>query len=193
MRDRLTQLIGIVLLAFVTATSFWYARELQRPSGVPPPAPGTPDAIARQLALTQFDEAGRAKYKLFASELKHFPDDETVTLVAPRLLSLNPEQPQFEVRAQTGRIENSGERVLLEGDVVITRAADRDSPGMRVATEHLLVLPDEDRYLTDRPIVLEHGDTRNEAQGMEIDNIARTATFTGRGRLTLAPRDARAP
>lgn len=193
MRERLTQIIAIVLLTFVTATSYWYARELRRPSGALPPAPGAPDAIAQQLALTQFDEAGRAKYKVFASELKHFPDSETVTLVGPRLLSLNPDQPQVEVRAQAGRIENSGERVLLEGDVVITRAPDRDSPALRMATEQLLVLPDQDRYVTDRPVLVERGDSRNEAQGMEFDNIARTATFTGRGRLTLAPRDTRAP
>jgi lipopolysaccharide export system protein LptC len=190
MRERLTQVIAIVLLAFVTATSYWYARSLRNPTVSVPPAPGTPDSTAHHMVLTQFDEQGRAKYKLFAGELQHFGDDERVEVINPRLLSLRPDRPQIEVRARGGRIDSSGERVHLEGDVVITREPAADAPGMRMATEYLLALPDEDRYSTDRPVRMERGDSRIEARGMELDNVARTAVFTGRGTATLAPRSA---
>lgn len=190
MRERLTQLIAIVLLAFVTATSYWYARTLRKPTVIVPPAAGTPDSTAQRMVLTQFDEQGRAKYKLFAGELQHFGDDDRVEVINPRLLSLRADRPQIEVRALTGRIDNGGERVHLEGDVVITREPSAQGPGMRMATEYLLALPEEDRYSTDRPVQMQHGDSHIEARGMELDNIARTAIFKGRGTATLAPHPA---
>ncbi len=85
MRDRLSSLIAIVLLALVTATSYWYARTLRIPTGAVASAPGTPDFEADRLVITTFDEQGRAKHKLFADKLLHYADNDNVDLTAPRL------------------------------------------------------------------------------------------------------------
>lgn len=188
MPDRIIQIIAIVLLATVTATSYWYARMLRKPATALPPIPGTPDFTASRLVLTQFDDQGRARYKLFADELLHYAETDNVELTGPRLLSLRPDQPQVEVRANKGTIEGAGERVLMEGQVVVHRAASGLAPALRINTEALVALPDHDRYSTDQPVLVERGDASITAGGMELDNIARTAVFTGRVRTTLAPR-----
>jgi len=186
-RDRLTMLIAILLLAAVTATSFWYSRVLRRPPAAERAAPGTPDFVVDRLVLTQFDEAGRAKHKLFAERLTHFAENDDIELASPRLVSLRPDRPQIEARAQRGRVENAGERVHLRGSVLLTRAADGEQPPLRLASEYLLALPDEDRYSTDRPVELERGPDRMRADSLELDNIARTTRLAGNVRTELAP------
>lgn len=180
-------LIAILLLAAVTATSFWYSRVLRRPAAAERTTPGTPDFVVDRLVLTQFDEAGRAKHKLFAERLTHFAENDDIELASPRLVSLRPDRPQIEARAQRARVENAGERVHLRGSVLLTRAADGGEPPLRLATEYLLALPDEDRYSTDRPVELERGPDRMRADSLELDNIARTTQLAGNVRTELAP------
>ncbi len=189
MRDRLTLLIAVVLLAAVTATSYWYASVLRRPAAARVAAPDKPDFEAEKLVITQFDPQGRARHKLYAETLQHFAANDSVEATAPRLLSLQPDQPQVEVRARRARIDNAGERVHLNGDVQVVRAADGPAPALYVASDYLLALPDLDRYSTDRPVEVTRGAARITAQGgMQLDNIARTAQFEGKVRILLPPR-----
>ncbi len=187
MRDRLTMLIAIALLAAVTATSFWYSRVLRRPPAAQPATPGTPDFVVERLVLTQFDPAGRARHKLFAERLTHFAENDDIELASPRLVSLRPDRPQIEARAQRARLENTGERVHLRGSVLLTRAPFGGEPALRLATEYLLALPDEDRYSTDRPVEFERGPDRMRGDAFELDNIARTTRLAGNVRTELAP------
>jgi lipopolysaccharide export system protein LptC len=188
MRDRLTTIIAIVLLAAVTVTSYWYARTLRMPKSISVTAPGTPDFEADKLVITQFDSEGRAKNKLFADRLLHYTENDNVDLTSPRLVSLRPDQPQIEVRAQRAQLENAGEKVHLHGEVDVRRAAFGDTPALRVTTDYLLAIPDVDRYSTDRPVEVERGAARIRADGgMQLDNIARTARFDGNVRMLLPP------
>lgn len=187
MRERLAQIVAVVLLAAVTATSFWYSRALRRPPAAMQPAPGAPDFVVERLVLTQFDEAGRARNKLFAERLAHYADTDAIEVASPRLVSLRPDRPQVEARAHSARVENAGSRVHLRGSVVLTRAAGDGEPPLKLATEYLLALPDEDRYLTDKPVEIERGADRMRADSMELDNIARTARLAGNVRAELAP------
>ena len=194
MRERLTSLIAIVLLAVVTATSYWYARVLKMPKVIVVAAPGTPDFEAEKLVITQFDEQGRARHKLFAERLLHYAESDNVDLTAPRLVTLRPDQPQFEVRAERGQIENAGERVHLYDNVDLRRSAFGDAPQMQVKTSYLLAVPDFDRYSTDRPVEVERGGARIVAdRGFQVDNIARTAQFEGKVRMQLPPPGRKAP
>lgn len=188
MRDRITLLIAIVLLAGVTATSYWYATVLRKPTAAATARPGSPDFTAEQLVITQFDPEGRARHRLFAATLQHYADTDDVEATRPRLVSLRPDQPRVEVRALRARIENAGERVHLFDDVVVLREPGKDAPPMRVESNYLLALPDVDRYSTDRPVAVLRGDTRIEAGGgMQLDNIARTARFSGGVKMRLPP------
>lgn len=187
MRDRITMIIAIALLALVTATSYWYSRVMRRPEAAEPPRPGTPDVIVDRVVLTQFDEQGRARNKIFGDRLRHFPETDDIDIAAPRLVSLRPDQPRVEARARTARVENAAERLHLNGDVVVTRAAFAGQPEMRMTTEYLLVLPDEDRYRTDRPVQLTRGRSSIRANSMDFDNIARTLVMSGMVHSVIEP------
>jgi hypothetical protein len=55
-----------------------------------------------------------------------------------------------------------------------------------VDTPYLLALPDEDKYSTDQPVLVQRGGQTISAQhGMAVDNIARTAQFEGSVKINL--------
>lgn len=191
MRDRITMLIAIALLAVVTATSYWYSRAMRKPERAEPARPGTPDVIVDHLVLTQFDEQGRARNKLFGAQLRHFLENDDIEITQPRLVSLRPDQARVEASAQRAKVENAAERIHLNGDVVVTRGAFAGNPEMRVTTDYLLALPDEDRYRTDRPVTITRGASRISANGLDFDNIARTVVMSGAVHSVIEPRPAR--
>jgi lipopolysaccharide export system protein LptC len=186
MRDRIASVIAIVLLALVAATSYWYSRSLQSGATAVVLHPKV-DADADAVTLIQFDSLGRAKYKLFADRMTHYAQSDNVDLVAPRLVSLRPDEPRTEAVAQLAHMENGGERIRLSGDVVLTRASPRGQPPLRVSTEVLMALPDRDRYWTDRPVLVDRGRDSIQAHGMEMDNIAQRVEFLADVVDTITP------
>jgi LPS export ABC transporter protein LptC len=178
MRDRVASVIAIVLLALVAATSYWYSRSLRIDAQGPEQSRPRVDADSDQVTLIQFDQVGRAKFKLFADRMTHFAQTDDVDLVKPRLVSLRPDEPRVEAVAQLAHVDNDGERVRLSGDVVLTRDSPAGRPPLRVSTQMLLVLPDLDRYSTDQPVLVEHGRDSIRARGMELDNIAQRVEFS---------------
>ncbi len=188
MRERITVIIAIMLLSVVTATSYWYSVSLNRSEVTAPLAPGTPDVIVDKLVLTQFDAQGRARLKLFGEKLAHYPENDDIEVTRPVMVSLRPDQPRIEVSARSARLENAAERVHLKGNVVLKRAAFGAEPPMRLTTEYLLALPDEDCYMTDRPVKLERGNSSTHAGSMDFKNIERTVDLGGSVHSVFAPR-----
>ncbi len=187
MGERLASVMAIVLLALVAATSYWYSRALSNQGPGGPQAVAQVDADADTVTLTQFDPQGHAKYKLFADRMTHFSASDDVDLTRPRLVSLRPDEPRVEAVARAAHVENNGERVRLTGAVVLTRATRAGEPPLRLATESLLALPDQDRYSTDDPVLVEHGRDSIRARGLQLDNITQRAEFGSEVTDTIAP------
>ena len=187
MRDRITSVIALLLLAIVTGTSYWYSRAMhwQAPGFIPEAA--APDLYARRIALTEFDAAGRAKQTLFADAMSHRSDTDEATFESPRIVSRRPDQPRVEVRARVADVEQSGEQVRMRGDVVLERSAFEGQAALTIRSEEMLALPDEDRYRTDREVTLQRGGSTIRATGMDFDNVARTVVFGADVHASFAP------
>ncbi len=188
MKDRITAFIAILLLASLAGVSYWYSQTTRLNKISSPVSREGPDFVVNGVSLTQFDETGRATNRLHASQLMHFAADDHSELLQPRLISLRPHQPQLEARAKSANVESGGERVLLSGDVVVTRAPGRDgSPPMQLRTQQLTAIPDLDRYSTDVAAEIENGDSVVRSIGMDYDNVQRVVKFRSQVRGTLAP------
>jgi LPS export ABC transporter protein LptC len=187
MRDRITAIIAVLLLATLAGASYWFS-QVSRVDGLSQPVSREgADFVINGVTLTQFDASGHATSKLFAEELSHYAADDRAELRRPRLVSLRPGQPQLETRAQSALVEGSGEKVLLSGDVVVTRAPAADSPSLRLTTQKLQALPDLERFSTDAPVEIERGASRIRSIGMDYDNITRVVKFRSQVRGTMAP------
>ena len=190
MRDRLSLLIAAVLLAVVTATSYWYAREMRRPIPRAAPSPGTPDFIVDRVVLTQFDDRGQARYKLFAEQMTHFGENDDIELARPRLVGLQPDQPQVQASSATARVTNAGEKGLMKGDVLLQRAASGNEPQLTIRTQRMTALPDEERFFSEVPVRIERNGSTLSGAAMDYENVRRVLTVSGgmRGELAQAER-----
>jgi lipopolysaccharide export system protein LptC len=188
MRDRITAIIAILLLATLAGATYWFSQAGRYGSLAQPVSREGPDFVGNGITLTEFDAAGRPTNRLFAESMKHYAVDDRAELQRPRYVSLRPDQPQLEARAQRALVEASGERVVLSGDVVITRApGPGGEPPMRLETQRLLVLPDVEQYSTDLPVEVHRGASVIRAVGMDYDNISRVVKFHSRVRGTIEP------
>jgi lipopolysaccharide export system protein LptC len=187
MRDRLSVLIAALLLAVVAAASYWYSREIRRPTVRTAPTPGAPDFIVERVVLTQFDDSGRARYKLFAEQLSYFNENDDIELAKPRLVSLRPDEPQLQATSARARVTNAGEQVLMQGDVLVQRAAAAGRPALAMRTERMTIIPDLERFSSDVPVQVVQGDTRLTGAAMDYDNLKRVLTVSGDLRGEMAP------
>jgi len=90
------------------------------------------------------------------------------------------------ITADNGRLEQGGERVLIEGNVVIVRDADAKDEAATLKTQTLLVLPDTGIARTRSEVTMETASGRAVANGLEVDNRARTMRLE-RVRATYKP------
>lgn len=188
MRDRITAIIAIVLLALLAGSTYWYS--ISTRLGALPSAVSRegPDVIGEKVTLTQFDAAGRAVNKLLGERITHYPSDDRAEVVQPRMVSLRDDQPQIDARADRALVEDSGARVTLTGNVTLVRAAGKDGePPMRLTTEKLVALPDVEQFATDAPVAIERGGSRINTVGMDYDNIKRSVKFRSQVRGSIEP------
>ncbi len=104
----------------------------------------------------------------------HYPDDDTAHLDRVTLEAFEPGQPKMTVTADEGRLERTGDRVWIEGHVVLVREGDAKMEPAHVTTDRLLVLPDAGVARTASEVTLDSPSSHVVAQGLEIDNKART-------------------
>ena len=191
MGERLASWFAIVLVAVVLGTSYWYARTLRLGPGQEAGRIGTVDFFAEDIALTGFDSLGRAHYRLFADRMTHFGNSDDIDLDKPRILSLRSDQPQVQATALHAHATNNAQTLQMSGDVVITRQASAGRPPMKMQTEELSAVPDEDHFWTDEPVRLESGASVMNARGMDFDNIARRVELDSEVVGTFPPRSRR--
>jgi lipopolysaccharide export system protein LptC len=133
-----------------------------------------PDLMVENFKARKLDPDGSVRYTLVARKMVHYPDDDSAHLDNVKLEAFEPKQPKMTATATRGRLEQGGDRVWIEGDVVLVREADAKAALARLNTETLLVLPDEGIARTSSDVTLTSAQGIAHAKGMELDNNART-------------------
>ena len=155
MYGRPTILFPLALLALLALLTFWIQRTVQPPA---PKLDGSnrhdPDYILNNFVTTRTDTKGNLRYKLVASEMKHYPDDDSTELQNPHFTRYAPGKPYTQVEGQRGFVSSDGENIQFMGNVKVVRQAFKDRGEMVVLTEFLNLEPKKDLVTTDRPVVI---------------------------------------
>lgn len=188
--DRMAALISVLLLAILAAGSWYLADMASRTPG----GDGNgklrhePDYFVENLALTRLNNRGEAVFRLEAKRLDHYPDDDTTDFVSPTLVSLDPVKPLVTIRAERGHSSTQGLETELLDNVVLTRAATPGNPALKIETDYVLLLSEEDIARTDHPVRITSGDSFLTGVGMEFNNGSRQLDVKSRVRGTwVAP------
>lgn len=172
---RPTSWLPLAVLSLLVALTMWLNTLVQAPAAR---ADGAlrhdPDLMVESFNARKLAQDGSVQYTLVAKKMVHYPDDDSALLESLTLEAFEPRQPKMTVTADHGRLEQGGDRVWIEGNVVIVREADAKTEKTRVTTDNLLVLPDEGKASTKSEVRLESASARAVAQGLELDNRTRT-------------------
>ncbi|HRE14929.1 MAG TPA: LPS export ABC transporter periplasmic protein LptC [Usitatibacteraceae bacterium] len=181
--------LPLAVLALLVGLTAWLNSLVQPPT---PRASGKarhdPDLIVENFSARKLGEDGRVLYTLTARKMVHYPDDESARLERIAFEAREPRQPRVEIRSDAGRLLEGGDKVWFEGNVVMDRDADARTAASRLTTDKLLVMPDDGIARTTSPVVIESTDGRMEAEGLEINNQARTARLDRVRATYKAPR-----
>ena len=172
---RPTGWLPLAALALLVGLTFWLNRLVEAPVER---ADGStrhdPDLIVENFDAQKFALDGTVQYTLAARKMVHYPDDDSAVLEAVRLEAFAPGQPKMTMTADRGRLEQKGERVLAEGNVVVVREADAKTERTKLTTDRLLVLPDDGIARTAAEVTLDSASSHAVATGMELNNHTRT-------------------
>jgi lipopolysaccharide export system protein LptC len=172
---RPTSWLPLAALALLVGLTLWLNQLVQAPAAR---ADGSlrhdPDLIVESFSARKLGEDGRVLYTLAAKKMVHYPDDDSALLEDVTLESFEPNQPKMTLTADHGRLEQKGERVLVEGNVVVTREADAKNEQVRLYTDKLLVLPDDGIASTTSEVRMQSPSSSATSVGLELDNHART-------------------
>ena len=145
-----------------------------------------PDLMVENFSARKLGVDGEVRYTLAARKMVHFPDDDSALLENVKLEAYEPQQPKMTATADRGRLENGGDRVWIEGNVVVVREGDARLGRSRLTTEKLLVLPDSGIARTSEDVTFESPDGRADAKGLELNNQSRMLRLD-RVRATYKP------
>lgn len=185
MKNRVANLLPIVLMLFLAALTLWLRITMETPAGS---GDGSrrhdPDAVVNNFTVTRLNEQGAPQYTLAANRMTHFGDDDSTVLAAPRVVKLGP-GPAITITAGRGTVTRDGAEAFFHDDVLVVRAATPEREELRVRTDYLHVLADQNIARTNQSVTITEGRSVLSGVGMEFDeNAHRFALFSKvRGRF----------
>jgi lipopolysaccharide export system protein LptC len=183
----------ILLLASLAALTYWLdAQVLDSGKRRDAKQRHDPDLFVEGVRAVELDEKGVAVQVLSARRARHYPDDGTVEFEEPRFTMNPPDRPKLSVEAARGRVSGDRENAYFDGGVKATRDGapdDADDSGpITLTTEYLHVIPKEDRLQTNRPVTIQEPRGIIHADGLTLDNQAKTLKLHSNVRGTIQPR-----
>ncbi|MGQ0442747.1 MAG: LPS export ABC transporter periplasmic protein LptC [Methylophilaceae bacterium] len=182
MLTRITIFFPLVLTALLALITFWIYQTVEQQG---PKIDGSnrhdPDYIMNNFVTTQTDETGKLRYVLAATEMLHYPDDDSTVLQRPRFTQYTTNKPYTQIEGLRGYISSDGEEVELVDNVKVVRQAFEGKGEMQVLTEKLVIFPNQDLVKTDSPVVIKQAPkTVIHATGMVYDKKKQTVQLFNR-------------
>ena len=174
------------LLLVLATLTIWlrYATEIQGPR-----RDGKhrhdPDYIVTDSTLRKLDAAGRLQYTMKASEIRHYPDNDTTDITYPYITYLNPKKPTLTMKADRGHLSKGREQLDLYDNVRIHREATAKEAAMTATMSQLTILTEEEKGLTKSQVLITKGNSWLKGVGMQIDNRAQTYVLKSKASAVL--------
>jgi lipopolysaccharide export system protein LptC len=196
----LSTYLPATLMALLAAGTWWLVRQTPMPDA--PVAAGAPrhvvDHEMRRFSAHRFAPDGSRRAVLQGDRLRHYLDDDTSLIDAPRVQARDALGRRLNARAQKGWLSSDQSEVRLLGGAQVEREAwtptDRearpaDGP-LALSGEALILHPSEQRVRSALPVTVVSPGLRMQAGGMAHDGRTGITELSGgvRGRYDPPPR-----
>lgn len=187
-------LLLMLFAVFCAFGSFWLVQVMQGEENGPGFNAGNePDYIVDNFSWVRMSEAGKPRYVISGERLTHHPADNTSDIVKPVVQSMTVQHPRMTMTAERGHVDQNRNQIDLAGNVDIQRPGAAAGPGMvasqpmRIRTESVTLLTDEEIAKTDKPVQITLGAASMTGVGMTVNNATQQMQ-AGRGEAIYPPR-----
>jgi len=190
------KLLAVMMIAtFCAFGSFWLVQVIEgEDSDTRLGGPmNEPDYIVENFSFVRMTQAGKPSYVVSGRRLAHTPQGDVSLVEAPVMEGMTPGRPRMNIVARNAQIYHGEHRVELLGNVDIQRPATPTSEALRVQTQALTVLPDEEILKTAKPVEMQLGAAKVRGTGMVANNATQKLHLASRGQIVYPPRAQRQP
>ena len=184
-------LVGFAVLAL---GSFWILQLMRNKAGgeASDSSKNEPDYYIENFNFVRMSKTGEAKYNVAGTRMIHRPQDDTYEITLPVIHSLsnNPARPQPPTTMQSLRAvaDPGSSKIHMMDKVEVDRPASATTEHFHLASDYLLILPDDDVIETDKPVDVTLGTARMTGTGMYVNNATREIRVAQRVRGSYPPR-----
>lgn len=164
------RLLWLIPLAAVAAMTVWL-QDTATPVQLLPEngaAQRIPDYAMENFTVTEMRATGEPAYKLQATQLDHFADDNSAHMTQPRVELYNAERVPWTLTADAGDSTGETQLLHLRGDVAIERPATEQRGWLRINTHDVLVKPNEEYAETAAAVTITDPLSTTQARGMRV-------------------------
>lgn len=189
--DLMSIYLPVVLMGLLALGSYWLLRATPEP--VLPvaerPPQHEPDYFMRGFAVRSFAPDGSLRSEVRGTEARHYPDTNSTEIDQARIRSQQPGSPLTTATAQRVTSNADQTEFVLRGNAVVVReAAGANRPRLTFQGEHLQVLTDTRRVISDKPVLLLRGRDQIQANSLDFQDNTGVAVLQGRVVATLQAR-----
>lgn len=192
--EQITMYLPTILMAILALGTYWLVRSTPQPGQPDPSRPPTHNAdyFMRHFSLKTFDAGGRLKTELLGTEMRHFPDTDTLEIDVVTLRTFDDAGRLTVATADRALSNGDASEVQLMGNAVVVRDASRTpagliDPKMELASEFLHVITDTEHIKTHLPVVIKRGQDQFSGDSLDYDNLSRTGDLRGRVKGVMMP------
>lgn len=184
MQNRYAIMFPLTLVFLMALITFWINQTVQEQG---PRIDGSnrhdADYKLHNFVTTQSDANGKLRYVLAATQMVHYPDDDTTVLQRPKFTQFGVDKPYSQIQGLRGYVSSDGETVEFVDNVKVVREATAEKGQMQLLTDKLTIVPDKDLATTESPVIITQAPkTKVTAVGMVFDKKNQTMTLLNRVR-----------
>jgi lipopolysaccharide export system protein LptC len=162
-------LFPLLLVGLLAGMSYWLELASRAPEGANDGrSRHDPDYIIKNFEVRRFDPQGNLQHTVVADLMRHYPDDDSTVVLAPRI-TYHRDPPTF-IQAREAHVSSKGEHVRLIDDVRVTRGGVRGKPDTVLTTALLDAWPEEETAKSNVPVTIAQGQTKVQGSGLSVDN-----------------------
>ena len=136
------------------------------------------DYVLNNFHTTKTDLLGNLHYVLAATQMEHFPDDDTSVLQRPRFTQYTINKPYTQISGLRGYVSSDGEEVQIVDNVIVVRPASADKGEMQMLTDRLTIYPKQEIATTNSAVIIKQfPKTEIHATGLLLNKKEQTITL----------------
>jgi lipopolysaccharide export system protein LptC len=189
--SRITSVISLIAMAALAGITYWLLQATRPPAtnGETGPMTHSPDYFAENFSVSELDQSGTTQYRLTATRMVHFEDDDNSDLTNPAIRAFQPGRPIVTATGERGTVNSDASIVDLYDNARILRAAGEGDPEMQADSSHFRVFVNNDVIETEKPVKLRRGPSVMTASAMNYNNVTRVMQLFGNVRGAIAASD----